>query len=258
MKKITLLISAILLITLMVSPVFAKDYNLPVGQSKDYYSQGEGYISVPAGALFANSPATTLKVICNEVTDGTLGPATCLGLSMPWPNPESTQYIPLAWFVASSNPESANQVVAFLKVLLKGFPSAVCVPMTAPTAIAGLNNTKVISNSIVSIERHGNSISAQLTQPIDFLYPSSTGKGGVKATLPAFSIEFDKVGGSVHTEKTLIYNYGDQYSKYTQMVEHMGFCAVGAFTCSAWSYIEKPMTNCFIAMHGTSVYIPPS
>ena len=65
MKKHSIIFSVvcILLMSTTFSSAFAKDLNLPDGQKIDYFSQGEGYIAVPVGALYANSPATSSRLL---------------------------------------------------------------------------------------------------------------------------------------------------------------------------------------------------
>lgn len=255
MKKLTIIVSALFLVmTFAISPALAKNLNVPDGQSVDYYSQAEGFIAVPANGLYTGSPATTLKIVANDILTGSLGPGRDnIDIYIQWPNSQGTiNYIPLALYIATPDPApNPDNVLDFLKTALSGFPSTITVPAL------GISNTKAVAENVINVERHGNSISAQLTTPQTIIWPFITG-GGRPATIPAFSIELNAVGGSVHF--TLV-NHLSGYpgaSGYTQIVEHMGFEANGALTCQAWGYTDMPMTDALVVMHGITTYIPPA
>jgi hypothetical protein len=263
MKKYALLIFAsVLLMTMTFSPVFAKNFNLLEGQSIEYFSQGEGYIAVPAGALYANSPATTLEIVCNDGEDGTFGSADSIGIFQQFTTNGVTEYLPMAWFIASPDPTQTNAQVTFYRTLFKGLPAAVVavipLPTTPPTSIT-IANTKAVSDTVLSVERHGNTISAKLTASQTVIYATGVGTGK-RATIPAFSVEFDKVGGNIHTDITKTLDSSKGLSGYTQIVEASGFEATGLFKCSstAWTTTNAPMTNSLISMHEISIYIPPT
>jgi hypothetical protein len=253
MKKYPILFSIVclLLISMTFSSVFAKDFNLPEGQSIEYFSQGEGYIAVPAGALYTNSPATTLKIACNDGEDGTFGSADTIGIFQQFTTNGVTEYLPMAWYVASPDPTQPNAQVTFYRTLFSGLPAAV--------AVGPFVNTKAVSDTLLNVERHGNTISAQLTASQRIIYATGVGTG-LPATIPAFSVEFNKVGGNIHTDTTKTLDHSKGLSGYTQIVQASGFEATGLFTCSSsrWTTTDASMTDSFISMHEISTYIPPS
>ena len=140
--------------------------------------------------------------------------------------------------------------------ILSGLPAAVVAQVSSTLTIA---NTKAVSDTVLKVERHGNSISAQLTTSQAIIYATGVNVGR-PATLPAFSVEFSKVGGNVHTQFANYLDPARGLSGYTQIVEASGFDANGLFTCAStrWTTTGTAMTDCAIAMHEISTYIPPS
>ena len=258
MKKLAVIaLTSILFLTIAVSPAFAKNLNVPAGQSVDYYSQAEAYVAVPANGLYTGSPATTLKIVANDILTGSLGPGRDnIVIFIQWPSPTGgINYIPLALYLATPDPApNPDNVLNFITTVLSGFPSAITVPAL------GISNTKAVPETVLNVERHGNSISVQLTTPQTIIWPFVTG-GGRPATIPAFSMEVNKVGGSVHiTEVNHLTGYPGA-SGYTQIVEHMGFNADGTFSTdpssTQWHATDQAMTDCLVVMHGITTYIPP-
>jgi hypothetical protein len=144
---------------------------------------------------------------------------------------------PIAFFTTNPNPD----LIDWVQNLMSGLPAA------------GLpGNIRYVSDDVIIVNRHGNSIIVELTAPQTILM----GTGPV--VVPAFTVELNKVGGSVHQDETVALTGYPDASGYTGYVEEMGFNAEGAFTCSAWSYDSVPMTDCFITMHGITIYTPPA
>jgi hypothetical protein len=214
-----------------IVPAFAKNFNYPEGQDITYTSSGEGYIATPAGYFGA---VTSMKIRAVNVEIGTKGGGD--NLEIDFPVPGTSTYIPVAFFTTNPNPD----VIDWLKILLSGFP--VLLP----------NNIRHVSDDVLIVNRHGNSITVELTAPQTILM----GTGPV--VVPVFTVELNKVGGSVHQEETVLLTGYPDASGYTGYIEEMGFNAEGAFTCPAWSYDSEPMTDCFITMHGITIYTPPA
>ena len=82
--------------------------------------------------------------------------------------------------------------------------------------------------------------------------------GPVSLVVPAFTLELNKVDGSVHQNETVVLADYPGASGYTGSPEEMGFNAEGVFTCQAWSCNSQPMTDCFIVMQGIIIYTPPA
>jgi hypothetical protein len=256
--KYLIVISAIcmVLISATVGSVFAENLNLPDGQKIDYFSQGEGYIAVPAGALYTNSPATSFKIACNDGEGGSFGSADNIIIFQFFQGIDGPEYIPMAWFIASPDTTQPSAQVEFYRAFLSGLPAAVVVQVNPALTIA---NTKTVPDTVLKVERHGNSISAQLTASQVVIYATGVNVGR-PATIPAFSVEFNKVDGNIHTDITNYLNPAHGLSGFTQIVKASGFDATGLFTCTStrWTTTNTPMTDCAIAMHEISIYIPPN
>jgi hypothetical protein len=218
-----------------IVPAFAKNFNYPEGQDITYTSSGEGYIATPAGYFGA---VTSMKIRAVNVEIGTKGGGD--NLEIDFPVPGTSTYIPVAFFTTNPNPE----VIDWLKILLSGFP--VLLP----------NNIRHVSDDVLIVNRHGNSITVELTAPQTILMIQSGVP--VPVVVPAFTVELNKVGGSVHQDETEVLTGYPGASDWTGYTEEMGFNAEGALTCQAWSYDSVPMTDCFIRMHGITIWTPPA
>ena len=239
MKKKVLGIAVVFLImasACSIVPAFAKNFNY---QGVIHYSSGgEGYLALPAGSF---GTATSMKIQLADVQIGTFGHGDTIAISLLFIGPNGPVYIPVAWFSSNPNPD----VIEWLKTnALSGFPAA-----------ALPNNIRYVSDDILMVDRHGNSITGELTTPQTILM--MTAAGAVTVVVPAFTMELNKVGGSVHKETTIELTGYPGASGWTGYIEETGFNAEGAFTCQAWSYNSKPMTDCFIAMHQIVNYVPP-
>ena len=228
---------ALLLTFAATAPAFAKNFNYPEEQNITYTSGGEGFIATPAGYFMS---VTSMKIRANDVEIGTHGSGDNIEIDFLFPLPTGPTYLPIAFFTTNPNPD----VIDWLKIVLSGMPCAL-IP----------NNMRYVSDDVLIVERHGNSITVELTAPQTILMMSSTGP--ISVVVPAFTVELNKVGGSVHQDKTVVLTGYPGASGYTGYTEEMGFNAEGTFTCQAWSYDNQPMTDCFILMHGKTIYVPP-
>ncbi|HII85120.1 TPA: hypothetical protein HA273_00720, partial [Candidatus Bathyarchaeota archaeon] len=239
-KKVAVVVLAVALLLLFSAfvPVFAKNFNYPEGQLVHYSSGGEGYVAVPAGSFGA---ATSLKIQLADVQIGTYGHGDTIGINFLWQKPDgSSVYIPIAWFTSNPNPD----VITWLKTALSGFPVSLS------------NNIRYVSDDVLMVDRHGNSITAELVTPQTVMLMGQSGP--ISLVVPAFTVELNKVGGSVHKETTLPLTGYPGASGWTGYIKETGFNAEGAFTCQAWSYNSEPMTDCFIAMQQIVNYVPPA
>jgi hypothetical protein len=235
-KRISVVVLAVSLLMLFgaLAPAFAKNFNYPEGQDIVYSSGGEGFIATPAGYF---GPFTSMRIGAVNVEIGTKGSGDNIEIDFPFPTAEGPIYLPIAFFTTNPNPD----LIDWVQILMSGLPAA------------GLpGNIRYVSDDVIIVNRHGNSITVELTAPQTILM----GTGPVD--VPAFAVELNKVGGSVHRDETVLLTGYPDASGYTGYVEEMGFNAEGAFTCPAWSYNSEPMTDCFITMHGITIYTPPA
>ena len=238
MKRIKIVVSVVSLLMLFgaLTPAFAKNFNYPEGQDIVYSSGGEGFIAAPAGYF---GPITSMKIRAVNVEIGLQGSGD--NLEIDFLVPGTSIYIPVVFFTTNPNPD----IIDWLKILLSGFPAA------------GLpSNIRYVSDDVLIVDRHGNSITVELTTPQTILMVQSGTP--VPVVVPAFTVELNKVGGSVHRDETVVLTGYPGASGWTGYIEEMGFNAEGAFTCPAWSYNSEPMTDCFITMHGITIYTPPA
>lgn len=92
-------------------------------------------------------------------------------------------WLPIAHFTTNPNPD----LIPFLKELWGNTP-------------AGLKNTIVLSEDQLEVDRHGNRITASLTEKdVQRMYMGSW----ITVSISAFTMELNKVGGSIHTDYSI-------------------------------------------------------
>ena len=219
MKRITVVVLALSLLMLFstLAPAFAKNFNYPEGVDVTYSSGGEGYITTPTGA--------SMRILAADVEIGSGGSGDSIEIDILY----GTHYLPVAFFITNPNPD----LIPWLQELFSGLPCA-----NVPGSI------RYVSDDVLIVNRHGNSITVELTAP--------------QGSVQAFTVELNKVGGSVHRDNTIFLTEYPDASGYTIYIEDMGFNARGVFTCPAWGYDSVSMTDCFITMHGISIHTPPA
>ena len=231
MKRITVVVLALSLLMLFstLAPAFAKNFNYPEGVDVTYSSGGEGYITTPTGA--------SMRILAADVEIGSGGSGDSIEIDILY----GTHYLPVAFFITNPNPD----LIPWLQELFSGLPCA-----NVPGSI------RYVSDDVLIVNRHGNSITVELTTPQTILMVQSGTP--VPVVVPAFTVELNKVGGSVHRDNTIFLTEYPDASGYTIYIEEMGFNARGVFTCPAWGYDSVSMTDCFITMHGISIHTPPA
>jgi hypothetical protein len=225
-KKISLfgLALAATMVFAVVCPVFAKNFNVPGVIDVAYLEGGTAVIETPEGFLFAK-----LSVTAVVVESAIVGHTTSLHFLMPF-ELAASGWLPIASF--TTNPEAIPGII----MLWSGLPAAF--------------NVKLLQENEIEVNRHGNSISVASTSPQTIMLP------GGPVTIPAFAMELNKVGGSIHTEiKRPLTSYADA-SNIILTQENVGFNAIGAFTCATWNYVQEPMTDAMITMHGVETWTP--
>lgn len=219
-----------------IGTVSAKDMNIPENAKIDYWTGGIGIVETPASWPAGGLHQSMLRFQGFEVKDGSIGTTDALIIAAP----TSLGWAAIACF--ATNPDAA----AFMKTVRSGMPAA-----------AGPLNTKTVSVDTLVVERHGNSISVELTAPQTIYWTKSSGTGVISIQIPAFTMELIKIDGSVHKDHIDSFTGYTGASKYTVYVDEMGFDATGSFTSPTWNYLDQTMSTCFITMHGINVYIPP-
>lgn len=232
-----LLVLATVASSAILTPVFAKNMHVPEDAKIDYWSGGIGVIEVPASWPSGGVPQSTLRFYAFEVEAGSLGSSDVLIITVP----AYGAWVAVAIFATNPN------VASFLKTIRSGMPAAM-----------GPLNTKSVSESVLKVERQGNRINVELTAPQKIYWTKTSGTGVILVSIPAFTMELDKIDGSIHKDHIDSFTGYAGASGYLDYVEEMGFNANGAFTCEAWwGTVAHPMTTCFITMHGIMTHVPP-
>lgn len=239
MKKVTVevLAMALLMMFAVVIPALAKDFNLPEGTGRIYYSMGEGVVETPANWPPGGNHPTVLRIDAMDVEIGSLGSGDTMSIGIPFQTPGGAMvWLPIAYFTTNTNS------VDFLKGIMSGMPGAM-LP----------NNIRSVPSRVLNVERHGNRITVELTEGQIVLW-GKLGGGYIPVTIPAFKMELNKVDGSFHDDDVVSLTGYPGASGYTQYEEEMGFKAVGVFTCQGWN---TDLSSCYIMMHGITTYVPP-
>jgi hypothetical protein len=241
MKKTAIAFSVLVMSMMLatIAPAFAKNMHVPEGVSIDYYSGGECTVTLPS--TWPAEPSgmmkgATIRIDVQHHEAGTYGAHDSMNIDVLGP---TGKWLPLAYFTTSADPAFKN----LIRAVYAGMPIG-----NFPT------NLKVgLSENDLKVERHGNRIVAELTSPQSVLWPKQV-PGFNTVTIPPFKLELDKEGGSLHWEE--IHDFA-KYSKYVIYEDNIGFSGTGAITCSTWNFVNQPLTDCDIIMHGISTIVPP-
>jgi hypothetical protein len=235
--------SIFLLLTLSIAAssftlgtVSAKNMNIPENARINYWTGGIGTVETPVIWPTGGLHQSMLRFDGFEVEDGSLGTTDALIIAIP----TSLGWVAIACF--ATNPDAA----AFMKTVRSGMPAA-----------AGPLNTKTVTADTLVVERHGNRISVELKTPQTIYWTKAGGTGYIQIQIPAFTMELNKIDGSVHKDHIDYFTGYTGASEYTVYVDEMGFNAAGTFTCPTWNYLDQTMSTCFITMHGINIYLPP-
>jgi hypothetical protein len=222
-KKVLIIVLALALniSSVAVAQVFAKNMHVPEDVEIAYGSGGEIRVVPPPGFPF---PTSELLIHVWDLEEATFGSGDSIIILM-W---FAGGWLPLAHF--TTNLDS----VKFFEDLWFSYP-------------AGLKNTIFVPETELKVERHGNEIFASLTSQV---IQKMTGGVWNPVTIPAFTIELTKVGGSIH------YEGGGPYVKYSVYGDSMGFNANGVFTSGAYTYNTD--IDCRIKMQVIYTFTPLS
>jgi len=217
---IAVVLMAVVISASSVVPALAKKF--PEGVMIAYYTGGEGNLATPSGFPF---PAPMLRIGALEIEASIWGTGDDIGIFIG----SGSGWIPIAYFTTNQNPE----YVTFLKELW---------------ALPWMQlNTKSVPEDELMVERDGNRITASLAE--QEVKKMVSGVGWITVTILAFTMELNKVGGSVHSD------YSIEPPAYTINLDRMGFNANGVFT---YDGVDHQMMEEFIIMHGIETIIPVS
>ena len=231
-KKVLMIVIALTLniAVVAVAPVFAKNMHVSEGAEIAYGSGGEIRVAPPAGFPFATSK---LLIHVWDLDEATFGSGDSIIILMWMGLPTSGFWYPLAHFTTNLGS------MEFFEDLWFGYP-------------AGTKNTIYVPDDQLKVERHGNRITASITTQVLQKWVATPPPPGAgywdDFTIPAFTIELTKVGGSVHGEG------GGDYAIYSVYGESTGFNATGVFTYGASTYTLN--NECLVKMHMTYTFTP--
>jgi hypothetical protein len=250
MKKTIGVISLALILlasAFAATPVFAKNLNLPEGADLIlYYSAGSASIKLPTDpSLRVNYPltATDMRIIASHVEVPNAGKDSCalvIELKMILTGTTVPAWYPYADII--TDPDA----VAFEKNFWSGHLIEPHGPQATP------DNVKLVPDTVLQVVRHGNNIYVNLgaSQQVQRT-------NGLSYTVPAFSMELNSYGGSIHTSETFSMTGYSLASNYILTEDKVGFNANGAFTSTAWGYNGVPVSDGIVVMHGINTYYPP-
>lgn len=265
MNKKTTNVSSILFVLVLITvvlaipseSVLAKDLHLPPGADRiSYYSNGNVSINIPAGLPNYPASATNISFSASRNEGDTLIGATGASTMYVWLYSKTIGRQFLHWEPYAVITTS-SQAADFLRILFRGTIIFLDATLYGYPPSYSTNNVILVDEGDLKVERHGDNILARLEAPQQIKRPLVA---DTFFTLPAFSMQLNNYGGSIHYETTVTMSVGARgLSNYTLESEGMGFYANGAFTCNSpgWSYNAAPMTEAFITMHGTQTYYPP-
>jgi hypothetical protein len=237
------------LVTIILSSAFAsvtaKNMDVPEGVKIIYYSRGTANIEVPSGWPTLGAPTTMLRIVATHIDAGNMGTGDTILIYSYNPSSPIGQWVPVALFTTNAD------ALPFYRIVWSGTP--VAIPPTNPT------NSKLVSESVLTVERHGNRIIAELKASQSITWTKANPPPNyISVQIPAFTMELDNIGGSVRSEPTSqqLIGYAGA-SRYTINDDVMGFNANGIFTCQAWDSTSQTMMDSEIVMHGIRTYVPP-
>lgn len=241
-KKVLSICLLFVLITITLSatiaPASANTLEVPEGFKIIYYTRGSANIEVPSSWPSGGQPTTMLRIVATHIEAGDLGKGDTIFVYSYNPVSPMGPWVPVALFTTSQN------ALTFYRTVWSGAP------------VAATTNSKLVSETALNVERHGNRIIAELTAPQTIMW-AKIGGGFTSITIPAFTVNLNGVGWFQLTKTSTTLEGYTGASHYTLNDYQLGFNAKGAFTCQAWGYTAKSMTDCAIVMLGIRTYVPP-
>lgn len=258
MRKVALITSvfAFLMMFACIAPALAKNLNYPPGVEIIQYINAGGQADFPIFTPFPpNYPSSTTDMRLSfkhvEMPNAGLsfsGLLVQLRIIVTGSTTHSWQ--PFAYITTNADEEQ------FVKKVWSGtFINFDATSIGLPASFSTYN-VKVVSEDVLQVDRHGNSVTLKLNAPQQIKRPSGP---SVYFTLPVFSLDLTKIdnAGSTQSSLTVEFKGFKNASNYTFVSESMGFAANGIFTCQGLPLNTGPPTNTAVIMKGTHTYYPP-
>ena len=266
---VVLLLVAPMFTTALVQacPVKEENPNVPKPNNIIFYTGGEAIINLPTDpSLRVNYPpsATMVKidVLNSKIQFSSVGDSGRLKpicheynsmLIRLWMIPAgSTTYSWQPFAAITTSPQGAAFETTFWTGTLLVFTNTKDwhIPNWIDT-----NNVKLVADDTLQVERHGHNLYVNLADPQQIQRPSPTGP---VFTIPGFSMELNKYGGSFRSSDNIVMTGWPGASGYTLKIDSLNFNANGAFTSQAWSYNSVPVSEGAVTMAGIQTYYPPA
>ena len=251
-----LLVLSMLVSTLSILPTSAKNMNIDPSTATVYYINGGGEADIDVlSPLPTNYPPSLQKInfrfIHIEIpNEGVSVDTLRVFLYVKMTGATEWSWQPFA--IITTSAEHAALARAFWKGTLMELDATHLTP-PLPASFS-TDNVKVVDESQLKVERHGNSVSIIFNAPnLQLKRPSGP---SVYFTLPPFSMELSKFGGSVHKTSTTVMTGWTDASGYTYIEDKMGFDANGIFTCTGLT--TGAVSNAFVSLKTTQTFIPPA
>ncbi len=256
----------VLTLTIMLAaftPVFAKDLNFPSEVNRIDYINAGGQAEVALPSLPSTDPAllnypasaTAMRFSFSHIEIPNTGKSVDILLVWLYLIPTgapSREWQPFAYITTDKTD------VAFQEAFWRGsFVNFDATLYGAPSSWS-TDNVIGVSSDVLKVTRHGNDASVTLSASQQVKRPLQPFPPGKAFTVPAFSLELNKYGGSAHFIETQnLVNYPGA-SGYTFVNEGMGFNAKGA-VASATAWLNGATAqNATTVLKATHTYYPPT
>jgi hypothetical protein len=256
LKKNLQKIATLILLVLFSSSAFlalasAKNLNLPEGADRiDYYNAG-GHVDIslptPLPTNFPTSATAMQLRFCHFETPNTKQSFDNLIIYIYMTYKGKTDWQPFAQITTSE--ESA----AFERVFWKGTFMKFDLPSN-PALSA--DNVIVVSEGTLTVDRHGNDVTVNLNKLQE---AKIAGTMNTKITIPAFNLELNNYGESVHNVGQATMTFTGS-SGYTIVHDEVGFKATGTFSTADTASVLNgaSVQNAELWMHGSHTFYPPT
>ena len=223
----------------------AKNLNLPEGADRiDYYNAGgqvEFSLPTPLPTNFPSSATAIQFRFCHFETPNTKQSFDNLIILIYMTYKGKTDWQPFAQITTSE--ESA----AFERVFWKGTFMKWDAPSPLPATYSA-DNVIVVPEGTLTVDRNGNDVTVNLNTPQQ---AKIAGTINTKITIPAFNLELNNYGESVHNVGQASMTFTGS-SGYTIVHDEVGFKATS--DTSVYGTVQ----DATLWMHGSHTFYPPA
>ncbi len=255
-----------------LTPAFAKNLNYPSAVERIDYINAGGQAEIAMPTLPSTDPAlvnypntaTSMRLSFTHVEVPNAGKSfdvLLVWLYIITTGATTRSWQPFAYI--TTNTEDIAYEEAFWRGSLVNF-DATLFYMNPPTntipfpSTWSTDNVIGVSSDVLKVSRHGNDATVTLSVPQKVLRPlQGPVPPGKSYTLPAFSLEVKKFGGSVHFSQTQVLTGYPGASGYTFVNAGMGFRGNGVVTSPTAWLNGRSAENATVVMEGTHTFFSP-